>query len=413
MHGDAVSREPSPGDIHHIVILSRCDIYLQGHVPENVSILAVSSCANSLCDPHEAPTNEARKRLLYERDFESPGSAKKSTIGMVAMSDGSWESNASSAPNSSAWQMAEPQDQHQWAVLMVHCGHCSAIRSTYASLRMGLHARGMIIGSRAAPEGEEPMHNNTLAVDSNFDDRDKPHVRRMLVAEALGSSIYVLLSLSAYTLVPQTRVITSVQPAVWLSIALAHGLAFFVAGIVIYRASPVHISPAVTLALVAVGHFPRRHLWSQLLAQLAGGMVGAVLILVIFGETLLRHAAVTAPPAGSPAGWLRACLAEGVAAAIFLMALVSVRSVPAIRPPLGLLAAALTLTVLSLAFGPMTGAVINPIRALTVDITQAMVGAPVNWFTLIVVYLTMPLVGAVVGAVVLAKLMDLHPGRAY
>jgi aquaporin Z len=74
-----------------------------------------------------------------------------------------------------------------------------------------------------------------------------------------------------------------------LPIALAFGLTVTA---LIYALGPIsgcHINPAVTLALWAAGRFQSKDVPGYVAAQLAGGIAGAGLLVVILGGKLGGH----------------------------------------------------------------------------------------------------------------------------
>ncbi|WP_172957797.1 MIP/aquaporin family protein [Thermus scotoductus] len=163
-----------------------------------------------------------------------------------------------------------------------------------------------------------------------------------------------------------------------LAIALAHGLAIALMVTALGRVSGGHFNPAVSFAF-----FLRRELTAGSLvvywtAQVIGGFLGAGLI-----SSLYPAALEMGTPAAS--AWGQAGVAE--AFGTFFLVLV-ILSVVEQGLSFGGLAIGLTITMVALALGPISGASINPARWFCPAILQGhLTSAPV--------YLLAPLLGSV------------------
>jgi aquaporin Z len=67
-----------------------------------------------------------------------------------------------------------------------------------------------------------------------------------------------------------------------LGVSLAFGLTLLTMAFTIGHISGCHINPAVSIGLLVGGRFPARDLLPYLLAQVAGGIVGAVLAGLVY-----------------------------------------------------------------------------------------------------------------------------------
>jgi hypothetical protein len=105
---------------------------------------------------------------------------------------------------------------------------------------------------------------------------------RRLLAEAIGTAILVLFGagsvVAALTLGDGTLDYASLG-MVAITFALAIALAIYAFG----NTSGAHLNPAVTVSLAAVKRFPWSDVPAYVGAQLAGGVVGAALIVAAFG----------------------------------------------------------------------------------------------------------------------------------
>ena len=85
---------------------------------------------------------------------------------------------------------------------------------------------------------------------------------------------------------------TKGQNGGWIVITVGWGVAVAMAVYAVGRISGAHLNPAVTLGLAAIGSFPWADVPGYVLAQLAGGFAGAILVWLVY----LPHWGVTADP---------------------------------------------------------------------------------------------------------------------
>lgn len=147
-----------------------------------------------------------------------------------------------------------------------------------------------------------------------------------------------------------------------LGIAFAHGLAIAVMVSALGAISGGHFNPAVTFGFLCAGRMRLARAIEYVVAQCAGAALGGIALWVTY-----PHAPAAATHLGTPS------LAPGLGAgagialeaigAFFLVMVVFGTAVHSGRPPVGGLAIGLTITMDILAFGPLTGAAMNPARA--------------------------------------------------
>ncbi len=87
---------------------------------------------------------------------------------------------------------------------------------------------------------------------------------------------------------------TKSQNMGWLNITLAWGLAVAFAIYAVGSISGAHINPAVTLAMASAGTFPWDKVTGYILAQIAGGFTGGVLVWIFY----LNHWKTSDDPVG-------------------------------------------------------------------------------------------------------------------
>jgi glycerol uptake facilitator protein len=177
------------------------------------------------------------------------------------------------------------------------------------------------------------------------------------LAEFVGTAILVL-AITGF--VSQSSPVVSLLP-----LGLVHALALMLLVGAIGSISGCHVNPAVTLALLVIRKVSPRDAGAYLGAQVAGGVVGALLARAFFSTRgdLLNFGAATVNPRYLHGGsvWL-ALLAEAVGAFILMWAVMGT----AVNPdaPKGVapwaIGGALGLAVLI--FGPATGGSFNPAR---------------------------------------------------
>jgi MIP family channel proteins len=148
------------------------------------------------------------------------------------------------------------------------------------------------------------------------------------------------------------------------SVALAGGFALTIIVAAIGRFSGAHVNPAVTAALAMRGRFPWRRVPAYLAAQVGGALCGALLVWAMDGSRARSIAHLGAPgPAAGVDVW-RLIIAElvGTFILVFVVAAAAIDD----RVPKTTASAAIGLALLVGIFvsGPISGAGLNPARAL-------------------------------------------------
>jgi glycerol uptake facilitator protein len=174
-------------------------------------------------------------------------------------------------------------------------------------------------------------------------------------------------------------------------------LAFaFVVALVIYGFGPVsgaHINPAVTISLAVTRRFPWPEVVPYVLAQLLGGVVGALLIVAVFG-TDAADLGLGATTLSDGVPYWQGIVAEAVGTFVLLYAVMAL-AVDS-RAPLGWAGLMIGLAVAAaiLLIGPQTGGSLNPARTFGPYLAATLFGGDIPWSDL-GVYVIGPLVGAV------------------
>jgi MIP family channel proteins len=202
--------------------------------------------------------------------------------------------------------------------------------------------------------------------------------RRPELAEGLGVFLLVLVGCGAI----MTNAVTGALGLVGIALAFA-----FVILVLIYAMGHIcgaHYNPAITLAFAITGHFPWRRVPTYWLAQLAGATLAALTLRALFGN--IADLGATA----SRIGLWQAYAVEVLATFILALVIIGVATDKRAAPGIAGIAIGLTVGLDALAFGPLTGASMNPARSLGPALASGALGD-------IWLYLTAPLVGAALG----------------
>ena len=220
---------------------------------------------------------------------------------------------------------------------------------------------------------------------------------RVLLAEFVGTTLLVFVAMMT----------TSMAQVGFGGIAAgdllipAFGHACILAGLVyaIGHVSGCHINPAVTLSLASIGKFPLRQVPPYLAAQIAGGLMGA--LLHAWTWPMGPGTALTLPAADVSAG--QAFLLEAVLTFLLVSVVIGVAVTGKVPAAAAGAALGATLGALILVGGPITGASMNPARSLGPAI--------VNWhFEAHWIYWLGPITGGLVAGVVGVLTHNLRSG---
>lgn len=142
-------------------------------------------------------------------------------------------------------------------------------------------------------------------------------------------------------------------------VALAHGLAIFVMVSAFAGISGAHFNPAVSAAMLATKRINLQKFIYFVVAQLAGAIVGSVLLNYIYGNSNGYGLPVIASSTSIGSGFLAEVLGTALLVFVIFGVAVDKRSVASSHPglPIGL-----TITAVIFSVGPITGAALNPAR---------------------------------------------------
>jgi glycerol uptake facilitator protein len=197
----------------------------------------------------------------------------------------------------------------------------------------------------------------------------------------------------------------------WIVIAAGWGFAVAIAVYVCGWASGGHINPAVTIGLAAIGEVPMSQVPLYLVAQFAGGFVGAILVWLAYlshwlpTEDPVKKLAVfsTVPQIRKSAANL---ICEIIGTAVLLVGVLSILDTNnEIGSGFGPYAVGILVFSIGLSLGGPTGYAINPARDLAPRVAHALLPIPgkgkSDWG-----YAWIPVAGPIVGGVLGALLYN-------
>jgi aquaporin NIP len=171
-----------------------------------------------------------------------------------------------------------------------------------------------------------------------------------------------------------------------VGIALVFGLIIMVMVYATGHLSGAHINPAVTLAFTITRHFPAREAATYVVAQVAGAVLGALLLLAVWPDEP-GSLGVTLPSVGLGSAFVY----EVVLTAFLMFVIMAVATDTRAVGAAAAIAIGGTVGLDALFGGPVTGASMNPARSLGPALAAG------EW-TDLWLYLSAPVLGAAAGA---------------
>lgn len=148
-----------------------------------------------------------------------------------------------------------------------------------------------------------------------------------------------------------------------LAIAFAFGIAVVAMAYAIGPISGAHLNPAVTLGAFLAGRLPAKDVAPYMIAQVVGGIIGALVLWIIASGDADGAPANLAANGWSTYSTSAAFLAEVVATFVFVMVILGVTSEKHSTAMAGLVIG-LTLTAIHLFSVTITGTSLNPARSI-------------------------------------------------
>jgi MIP family channel proteins len=224
--------------------------------------------------------------------------------------------------------------------------------------------------------GTSALHGHQLA----------GNMARAAAAEAVGTFVLVLSIVSTVIAAALAEPVAG-SPYSSVAVPLAGGIALTALVASLGHVSGAHLNPAVTLGLAISRRFPPAFVASYVLAQFAGLIAASAAAWALYGPRAkaIAHLGAVYPAAGTGVG--RVLGAEGVVTFVLVLVVISVATDS--RVPRGAAAMAIgsALAVAIFISGPVSGAGVNPARALGPAI---LAGQFTDWWA----YLAAPVIGA-------------------
>jgi MIP family channel proteins len=210
---------------------------------------------------------------------------------------------------------------------------------------------------------------------------------RAAAAEAVGTFVLVLAIISAAVAAVLARPVAG-APYGSLAVPVAGGLGLAIAVAGLGHISGAHLNPAMTLGLAVNRQFPWAYVPGYILAQVAGATAAAAVTWGLYGNQArsIAHLGATAPAAGVSAG--RVLAAEAVVTFVLILVVVAVATDTRVPRGIAAIAIGAALAVAIVISGPVSGAGVNPARAIG---PMILAGRFSDWWA----YLTAPLAGGV------------------
>lgn len=202
-----------------------------------------------------------------------------------------------------------------------------------------------------------------------------------LVVEFIGTFALIFVGISSI-----------VVNAGLVGVALAHGLAIAVMVSAMGYVSGGFFNPAVIAGAMAGGKISPKDGLAYIIAQLLGGVVGALAVKVIFPSAMYEPVSLGTPMLASGINTFSGTLMELITT-FFLVLVVYGTAMDSRAPKMGGLFIGLTITLDILASGPITGGSMNPARTFG----PALVG---GYWTDHIVYWIGPIAGGVLAGLV-------------
>lgn len=235
--------------------------------------------------------------------------------------------------------------------------------------------------------------------------------------EFIGTFVLVLLGCGVVACVSLRK--SKGEGAGWVVVTLAWGLAVMCGVLIAGPYTGAHLNPAVTLGLAAAGKFPWEYVLPYIVSQIAGGILGAVIVYVFYKD----HFDATAEAetklgvfATIPAikNYRRNMICEIVGTFILVLVILFMgdkeNSSEVGLGSVGALPVALLVVVIGMSLGGTTGYAINPARDLGPRIAHAILpikGKGSSQWSYSWVHIVGPLLGGVLAALLYLMVKEL------
>jgi glycerol uptake facilitator protein len=230
------------------------------------------------------------------------------------------------------------------------------------------------------------------------------------IAEFVGTTLLVFFITAVVSLFLTQASPQNPAPFIdWSVIGLVHIFVLFVLIQTLALVSGAHFNPAITVALAALRQIKPADAGIYILAQLSGGVAGALLTKgLLEDEGRAVHYGAAAVSVRLDGHIFPGMVAEALGTFFLMWAVVGVAANPRAAKDWAALAIGGALGAGVMVIGPLTGASFNPARAFG----PALVGHEFGGFdNFVLVYVLAPIVGALVAALLYTNVLT-APGAA-
>ncbi len=224
---------------------------------------------------------------------------------------------------------------------------------------------------------------------------------RKLLAEFIGTAILVVVAVGVATESFGFRLHGLSYSAGVVATALAFGLVLVALVYAIGPISGCHVNPAVTLGFISAGRMKIQEGVGYLIAQFAGGIVGAYLLYWMFSTSALYRKSVQGLGTDGYGAQSHLFVSEGgaflievVLTTIFVLVVLFATHKAAIQGAAGV-AIGFALVMVHLIGIPLTGTSVNPARSLGPALVVGGTALSQVWL-----FIVAPLVGGIIAAVI-------------
>ena len=223
------------------------------------------------------------------------------------------------------------------------------------------------------------------------------NMARAAVAEATGTFVLVLTIVSTVIAAALARPVAG-APYGSLAVPVAGGVALAALAVSLGPVSGAHLNPAVTLGLAVNRRFPWTYVPAYMLAQFAGAVAAAAAAWALYGQRARTAAylGATYPAAGVGVG--RVLGAEAVVTFLLVLVIIAVAADDRVPKVAAGMAIGAALGAAILIGGPVSGAGVNPARAIG---PMILAGKFTDWWA----YLAAPVVAGSLAVLVYDRVL--------
>jgi MIP family channel proteins len=251
-----------------------------------------------------------------------------------------------------------------------------------------------------SPAPGRPAARSTPAAVGLHGHQLEGNMARAAIAEAVGTFVLVLAITSAAVAATLARPLAG-APYGSLAVPAAGGLALAVLAASLGHISGAHLNPAVTLGLAASRRFPWAYVPAYTAAQFTGAIGAAAVTWALYGQQARTMASLGATYPAAEVSAARVCAAEGVVSFVLVLVIISVATDSRVPRGVAALAIGAALAAAIVISGPVSGAGVNPARAIG---PMILTGRFTDWWA----YLTAPLIGGTLAVTLYDRI--LRPG---